>query len=161
MKGLGFAIFLQLIGLLVIFAEVLLPSGGLLSLVAVGIFGYSLHLAWENGGQSALLVFILADLALIPPLLLVSFRLLARSPVSLRTVLSREGGVSSQEPGLENFVGLEGKTLSTLRPAGIAQLDRHRVDVMSHGEFIEQDVAVVVVAVNGNRILVKRKTPIV
>lgn len=157
MKGLIFPVVLQLIGVLVIIAEVILPSGGLLSLVAIGIFGYSLYSAHMEAGRTAALVLAGLDLVLLPILIVTAFKMLARSPLTLRTQLQRAGGVSSQSADLEKYMGREGKTHTPLRPAGTAILDGRRVDVVSQGEFIEKDVDIVVRAVTGNQVIVARK----
>ena len=45
---------------------------------------------------------------------------------------------------------------SLLRPAGIAEIEGERVDVVSDGEFIEAGDSIAVVRVDGNRIVVRR-----
>jgi membrane-bound serine protease (ClpP class) len=46
-----------------------------------------------------------------------------------------------------------------LRPAGIAQFDDARVDVVSDGGFIEAGTLIDVIRVDGNRIVVRRSPP--
>lgn len=157
MRALLFPVVLQLIGVLVIIAEVILPSGGLLSLVAIGVFSYSLYSAYTEAGRNAALVLAGVDIVLLPILIVTAFKMLARSPLTLRTELKRTGGVSSQASDLARYAGMEGKTLTTLRPAGTAILDGHRVDVVSQGEFIEKNADIVVLAVTGNQVIVARK----
>jgi membrane-bound serine protease (ClpP class) len=48
-------------------------------------------------------------------------------------------------------------TLSLLRPAGFAEIDGERVDVVAEGEMIEAGVPVVVSRMEGNRIVVRRR----
>jgi membrane-bound serine protease (ClpP class) len=157
MKALLFPLVLQLIGVLVVIAEVILPSGGLLSLVAIGIFSYSLYSAYLEAGRTAALVLAGIDLVMLPILIVTAFKMLARSSLTLHTELKRTGGVSSQAADLEKYVGLEGKSITTLRPSGTAILAGHRVDVVSQGDFIEKDADVVVVSVTGNQVIVARK----
>jgi membrane-bound serine protease (ClpP class) len=61
-----FPIILQLAGVMVIIAEIILPSGGILSIVALGVFGYSLFIVFKEISISVGLVFAAADLVLIP-----------------------------------------------------------------------------------------------
>lgn len=157
MKVLLFPLVLQLIGVLVVIAEVILPSGGLLSLVAIGIFSYSLYSAYLEAGRTAALVLAGIDLVMLPILIVTAFKMLARSSLTLHTELKRTGGVSSQAADLGKYAGLEGKTVTTLRPSGTAILAGHRVDVVSQGDFIEKDADVVVVSVTGNQVIVARK----
>ena len=53
------------------------------------------------------------------------------------------------------YLGKTGKTITELRPAGAAELDGERLDVVSQGGFVEAGVDVEVIEVSGNRIVVK------
>ena len=151
---------LQLAGVLIIIAEIILPSGGLLSLVAVGLFGYSLFIVFHDISTMAGTYFVLADLIIIPTLLALGLKILARSPATLRETLSSENGVVSQSPELESFMGREGKSVTDLRPGGTAIIDDKRLDVVSRGEYIEKDSNLIVVEVTGNQIIVRENKTI-
>ena len=45
--------------------------------------------------------------------------------------------------------------MSPLRPAGIADIDGKRVDVVSQGEWIDATTPIEVIRVDGNRIVVR------
>jgi membrane-bound ClpP family serine protease len=151
---------LQLAGVLIIIAEIILPSGGLLSLVAVGLFGYSLFIVFHDISTMAGTYFVLTDLIIIPALLALGLKILARSPATLRETLSSESGVISQSPELESFMGREGKSVTDLRPGGTAIIDDKRLDVVSRGEYIEKDSNLIVVEVTGNQIIVRENKTI-
>jgi membrane-bound serine protease (ClpP class) len=152
-----FPIILQLVGVVVIIAEIILPSGGILSIVALGVFGYSLFIVFNEISMTIGFSFVAADLILIPVLVIVGLKLLARSPVTLRKTLSRKEGVSSQSSELESYVGTQGNAVTDLRPAGIAVINGKRVDVVTRGEYLEKDSAIIVTAVTGNQIIVRKK----
>ncbi len=154
MKGLGIPIILQALGVLIIIAEIILPSAGLLTLLAMAIFGYSIFLVFDTFPSSVGMIFIGADLIVIPLLLYVGLKLLAKSPVTLQTVLSRGKGVSSQSDNLDFYLGKTGTALTALRPAGTARIEKKRVDVVSRGDFIEKGSSILVVEVTGNQIIV-------
>ena len=155
--GLLLPIILQLVGVVVIIAEIILPSGGILSIVALGVFGYSLFIVFNEISMIIGFSFVAADLILIPVLVIVGLKLLARSPVTLRKTLSRKEGVSSQSSELESYVGRQGNAVTDLRPAGIAVINGKRVDVVTRGEYLEKDSAIIVTAVTGNQIVVRKK----
>jgi membrane-bound serine protease (ClpP class) len=157
MKELLMPIVLQLAGVVVIIAEIFLPSGGLLSVVALGLFGYSLFIVFHDISTVAGTYFVLADLFIIPILVLVGLKILARSPATLRETLSREKGVVSQAPELEGFMDCEGKSVTALHPGGTAMINDKRLDVVSRGEYIEKDKDIVVVEVTGNQIIVRER----
>jgi membrane-bound serine protease (ClpP class) len=83
-------------------------------------------------------------------------------PFGRRLILDTElptdkGYVSAPESDL-SWQGKTGRAVSTLRPAGIADIESHRVDVVSDGEFIEAGAPIIVSRVDGNRIVVRRHT---
>jgi len=150
-------IVLQLAGILVIIAEIIIPSGGILGILAAGLIGYSLYLVFSQVSATAGMVFVMADLAIIPVLVYFGIKVLAKSPVTLRTRLSKRDGVTSQDAAQNALLGMEGRTVSDLRPSGVAIIDRQRVDVVTRGEYIEKGTDIVVTAVRGNQIVVKQK----
>ena len=152
-----FPIILQLIGVGVIIAEIILPSAGILSIVAVSVFGYSLYITFSEISMTAGFVFVAADLVLIPVLVIMGLKLLARSPVTLRKTLSREKGVSSQPSDLDSYIDRQGTAVTDLRPAGKAIINGKRVDVVTRGEYFEKDATIIVTAVTGNQIIVRKK----
>jgi membrane-bound ClpP family serine protease len=151
---------LQLAGVLIIIAEIFLPSGGLLALVAAGLFGYSLFIVFHDISTMAGTYFVLADLFIIPALLALGLKILARSPATLRETLSSESGVVSQSPELESFMGREGKSVTDLRPGGTAIIGDKRLDVVNRGEYIEKGSNLIVVEVTGNQIIVRENKTI-
>lgn len=74
---------------------------------------------------------------------------LARSKLVLNAVPVQE------ENDLEYFVGKEGVARTTLRPAGMAEFDDVKLNVVSDGEFIAVGKRVRVERVEGNRIVVQ------
>ncbi|MBR9984811.1 MAG: serine protease [Desulfosarcina sp.] len=153
-------VILQLIGILVIIAEIILPSGGILSILAAGLFGYSLYLVFTQLSASTGMAFVIADLILIPILVYVGIKFLAKSPVTLRTKLSRKDGVTAQSIGQKEYVGSPGLALTDLRPSGIAQINQERMDVVTQGEYIEKQTPIIVIAVSGNQIVVKAQNSV-
>ena len=155
-KTLLFPVILQLIGVVVVIAEIILPSGGILSILAAAIFGYSLYAVFTQVSASAGSVFIIADLIIIPILIYFGIKFLAKSPVTLKTQLSKKDGVTSQSPELDHYMGRKGQTITDLRPSGVALFDDERLDVVTRGEYIEKRQEIVVIAVRGNQIIVKQ-----
>lgn len=156
MKEYLIPILLQLAGVAVVIAEIILPSAGLLTLLAMSLFGYSLYMVFQEISSMAGIAFVAADLVLIPTLVVVGIKMLVRSPVTLRTELSSKQGVTSQAPELDRYIGQKGEALTDLRPAGMAKIGDRRVDVVTRGEYVEKGFALVVVAVTGNQIVVRK-----
>jgi membrane-bound serine protease (ClpP class) len=66
-----------------------------------------------------------------------------------------ESGYASPPQADALVLGRTGIALSPLRPAGVAQIDGERVDVVSDGTFIDAGAAIQVIRVEGNRIVVR------
>ncbi len=90
----------------------------------------------------------------------VFLKFLPKLPLGRKLVLSTEleasDGYSSAPPSDYEWLGRTGIAHSTLRPAGIADFQGHRLDVVSDGEFIDAGSAIRVLHVDGNRIVVQR-----
>ncbi len=154
MKPFIMPIILQLAGVAVIFAEIFIPSGGLLGLIAFGLFGYSLFVVFTDISTTAGGLFLAVDMIGLPFLIYWGLQVLARSPATLSQTLSSQEGVISQNPNLELFINQKGEALADLRPSGSALIDNQRVDVVSCGEYIEKGSKIIVVKVTGNQVVV-------
>ena len=148
-------IVLQIVGVLIIMAEIILPSGGILSILAASAFAYSLYLVFTDISTAAGFGFVLADLIIIPTLVIVGFKFLAKSPIALRKKLSSDTGVTSQKRSLRAYIGLQGVAMTDLRPSGIAVFNKERLDVVTEGKYLDKGTPIEVISVTGNQIIVK------
>jgi len=157
--GLALAVALLVLGLLLIVAEVLIPSLGLLAVLATGSFVASIWFAFKTGWAIGF-AFVAVSLVLVPVLVYVGFKYLlphsfAGPQIILSQVVSDHGESSGTERNLERFLGAEGVTRSYLRPAGVADIAGERVDVVSEGGMVRRGTAVRVIDVEGNRVVVR------
>lgn len=150
-------IMFQILGGLVVVAEVFIPSLGLLTAIALGLLGYSLYLAFTTISTTAFYIFLGADLLALPLLVVGGLKILAVSPLALKKELSAKEGVVSQAPGLDAYLNKTGQTLTPLRPSGMAMIDNLRLDVVTDGEFIDAGVQVQVTGVTGNQVIVAQR----
>ncbi|MNV99452.1 hypothetical protein D3C71_1948180 [compost metagenome] len=67
--------------------------------------------------------------------------------------MTTEKGYSSVTERKE-LLGLEGTSLTPLRPAGTAVIGTERIDVVTEGGFIKADTLVKVIKVEGTRVVV-------
>ena len=157
MNPIMLAVLLQLLAAGVLIAEVIIPSGGLLGLLAAGLLGYSLYSVFTEVSVNTGYLFLVADVVALPFIIIMGLKMLARSPATLKTELSTGAGVTSQSDELVGFLGKTGVAETTLRPSGIALIDGRRLDVVSRGEYIDRGTGIVVAAVTGNQIIVEAK----
>lgn len=151
-------IIMQILGIIVIIAEFILPSMGILTVMALGLFGFSLYLVFTQATTMAGFVFVVVDVCLIPVLIIIGVKLLAASPVTLRSSLKSIAGAQSQPPEWADLIGKSGEAMTDLRPSGSARFNGKRYDVVSRGEYISKGSAVSVLSVEGNRIVVKQES---
>jgi membrane-bound ClpP family serine protease len=147
---------LQIIGILIGFLEVFIPSFGILGAIALVLFSCSLYLIFTDISATAGMVAVFLDIILVPVFIFIWVKMLAKSPLALKKELNRQQGVVSQAKELESYILMKGIALSDLRPAGIAEINKKRLDVVTDGEYIEVNTLVVVTEVSGNRIVVSK-----
>ena len=103
----------------------------------------------------ALVVALLAGLLLL--------RFFPRLPFARKLVLEADlgsGPAHGSAPETDQrWLGKRGRASSVLRPAGIAEFDHERVDVVADGVMIDAEEAIEVIRVDGNRIVVRRAAP--
>jgi membrane-bound ClpP family serine protease len=147
---------LQVIGILIGFLEVFIPSFGILGAIALVSFSCSLYLIFTNISGTAGIVVVILDIILVPVFILVWVKMLAKSPLALKKELNKQQGVVSQDKELECYIQMKGVALTDLRPAGIAEINMKRLDVVTDGEYIEVNTPLVVTEISGNRIVVSK-----
>ncbi len=151
-------IILVLVGMILIVVEMIIPGFG-----AAGISGGIAIIAGLIIGSSSLtgamfsLLIIVALLAIIATVIFRSALKgkLSRSPVVLNTAIEA-GSTSLSGDEMKTIIGKRGRTVTALRPSGIAIIDGKRVDVCSEAEFIDRGEEILVESTDGMRVLVKR-----
>ncbi|MCR4397857.1 MAG: nodulation protein NfeD, partial [Firmicutes bacterium] len=151
---------LFLVGMVLLAIEAFVPGFGVFGFSGIACMVVSIYLAATTsaGGIQALLLAIVISAAFV-----VAFvRFAAKRGLWKRLALSstmRGASARREQGGIPASLGLVGKrgvTLTPLRPAGIAEIEGRRVDVVASGEFIERGEAVVVTEETGPRIVVRR-----
>ena len=76
----------------------------------------------------------------------------------LRTELGSDKGYNSAaKEDYSEYLGQTGVALTVLRPAGTAMIENKRLDVVSVGDFIDADVSIQVIGVEGSKVMVEKK----
>ena len=149
--------FLVGIGLLVV--EVFLPGFGLPGIFGVILEFVTVWLVWNQYGPVAALGMTIVVLAVIAITISIALKSAAKGRLSKSSmILSHEESLEegySATADMDVFLGKEGTTTTVLRPAGIAEFDGVRLNVVSEGEFVPANVRVRIEQVEGARILVR------
>lgn len=150
------SIILFLVGIILMIVEMFTPGFGLagLSGIAILIFDviYSAN-SFQQGFWLMLFVMTVVAIFFIVFLYMISHDKLP-SKMILKDATSHKSGFSSAADK-QQLIAVEGVSVTELRPAGIADLNDQRLDVVSHGDYIERNKRIRVIAVEGNRIIVK------
>ncbi len=151
------AIVLLILGILLIILEFFV-SGGILGLIGVGAVLGSLFLAGYDLGHMALSVSIAFIVAIIAFVILFKWIGLERGifkKIILRDRTTTELGYVSVTERPE-LIGQEGIAVTPLRPSGTARFGEERIDVVSEGGFVEKDKRVMIVEVEGMKVVVRK-----
>ncbi|MBR1560903.1 MAG: hypothetical protein IJ646_11745 [Clostridia bacterium] len=144
---------LLLVGLGLLVFEMYIPGFGVPGVLGIVTMALGFILLRPTLQQGILLLVILAAalcVALVVLLLTASKGRIGRSKLVLNDVALKDADASD----LSAYLGKRGVTRTALRPAGIADFDGVRLNVVSDGEFIAQGARVKVMNVAGNRIVV-------
>ena len=155
--GVG-AILLFLVGLILILLEIfVIPGFGVTGVLGILSVLTSLIMASPDFSQAVLTL----SCSLIAAILIIIFTLKNKKTRKVwgKLILShkmetKEGYVSHND-SLTAFGGKRGTALTTLRPAGTAEIEGKRLDVITSGEFIEAGSGVEVILVEGARVVVR------
>ena len=134
--------------------EMLTPTMGGFTFVALGMgiasayvgFHYSESFGWLMAA---------ANLALFPISLYIGVVTLKRSPLMHRSAIQGNISNAPDSQSLKDLVGLEGRSITPLRPAGAALIGARRLDVVTEGKFVATDKPIKVIQVEGNRVIVE------
>lgn len=160
MSYLTLAYLLIALGLGLLLAELLIPTAGVLFVIAAGCIIAGVALTFYYGDTTTGLITLLIVFLAIPLIAIGGLYLWPRTPLGRRLI--REGPQADDAspplpgtPGLESLKGRLGKALSPLRPAGVAEFDGRRIDVLSEGFMVEPGQWVRCIEVKGNRVVVR------
>ncbi|MET3656563.1 MULTISPECIES: NfeD family protein [Sporosarcina] len=149
-------IILFLIGVVLIVAEFFLPHGIAGVIGTLAIIG-SIIMAGGNPMYMAISVLIAVAIAVIGMVIIMKFfgkKLHLLNKVVLMDTTDTESGYVSNVNRVE-LLGRIAKTSTALRPSGAIELDGERIDVVSEGSYIAKGIHVIIVKVEGSRIVVR------
>lgn len=149
---------------LLLVLEVLLPSGGVIA-VASGVVGISGLVCLFRYDTTWGLVGTLGVLIVGPMLGAFMLKIWPETPMGRRLIhgtrseediLAAAAAEEQERAARLALVGLEGVTVTDLRPVGMAKIGERRLEVLSEAGWIRAGTAVKVVSVSGNEIKVRQ-----
>ncbi len=155
----GWVVLLLALGVLCAAAEIFIPSGGVLTVLAILCFVGGIVAAFAVGTTTGI-VTLLVTVLLAPVLLYVLMRIWPHTPMAKRIILvgpnqrGTAGDLTHRRPG--ELIGRQGVAKTLLRPAGKMTLDDGRtVDCVTEGEYVQPGTPLTVLAEHGARVVVR------
>ncbi|MCW8804464.1 MAG: ATP-dependent Clp protease proteolytic subunit [Ignavibacteriaceae bacterium] len=161
-------ILMFVVGLGLILLEVfVIPGFGVAGIGGIALIIVSLFLSMLGADpfldfNAISMAIIRLTIGLVAALILIFLvaRFLPKSNIFKKFILSEEekadAGYTSRS-NLSELLGAEGVALTTLRPAGTAEFNGKRVDVVTDSEYIDHGKPIIVTAVEGMRVVVREK----
>src|SRR5262249_16230504 len=153
---LGFT--LIVVGFLLMVAELFVPSGGILSVLSLGGIAVGVALTFQYSLTVGLTTLCAVFLAL-PVIGIALLHYWPRTPIGRRLVMTvpeaDDPSVHPAQKDLESLRGRVGKTLSSLRPAGVVDFDGRRVDALTEGIMVDPGQYVRCVDVRAGKVIVR------
>lgn len=159
------------VALLLLFAELFVPSGGLIGVVAgiaaidsvIAFYQYDSTLGIAMGG---------AYFVLTPIIIWAMFKFWITSPMTRGLILGGDEDVEDGEEGisrseqarrerlaqLQALIGAEGVAVTPLRPVGVVKIEGQRVDALAETGVIDAGARIVVTDVYDNQVKVRAKS---
>jgi membrane-bound ClpP family serine protease len=146
------------VGLLLLVAEVFIPSGGAFGILSVGCLAYSLWLAFRQSTELGV-KFLAADLVVIPAAGGFALYLWPKTKFAKRIFLRPpdpdEIAVSHPAERLDHLIGELGRAVTPLRPSGLVDFDGRRLEGLSEYGLIAAGSPIRAVRVRSGRLIVR------
>lgn len=150
------ALIMMIAGFMLLVIEMYIPGFGLAGISGTILMISGIAVMGPTPLQALILVLIsviLLSIAFSLAMYSISKGRLSRSKLVLNDALNQKE--SAEDEDLSYFVGKVGQTRTALRPAGIAEFDGVKLNVVSDGDFVNTQKHVRVERVEGNRIVVR------
>ncbi|WP_290369682.1 NfeD family protein, partial [Peribacillus simplex] len=145
-----------IIGVILVLIEFFIP-GGIIGLLGFTAIVGSLFLATDDPVHMTISLLIAVTVSILVFILLVKVfgkqMKFFRKMILTDATKTEQGYVSN--PNRLDLLGVEGKALTDLRPSGTALVKEERVDVVTEGSFISKGSSIIIVKVEGSRVVVR------
>jgi len=149
------------IGIVMLFAELLIPSFGLLTAIAVGCFIGGIALTFSAYGQTAGLIACIVCAVGLPVGGAIAFRVWPRTWLGRKIIPSNptltDADTSIPVAELDALVGKTGRAISTLRPVGICDFNGRRISCVAEYGLVDTGTEVEGIRVLGGNLAVHAK----
>lgn len=154
---------LTIAGMLLIFVEMFVPSGGAIGVIAACCFfgaGYFAFQAWHESNPYLMWTYYGTVALIIPCCIVGAFVLIEKTPLGNRILLAAPTTdevtpYQREQKHLMSLIGKQGVALNLMTPGGLVSIDGERLHAIAETMMIEANSPVEVVEVRGTRIVVR------
>jgi membrane-bound serine protease (ClpP class) len=153
---------LIMVGVAAILLETIIPSFGLIGIIGGGgSILAAIALTYAHRGPLDGTIVLISSMFIVPFAVSIGFKIFPRTPIGRRLIhatsqTAETGYTSFTGSDYVDLLGAEGLSITDLRPVGVARINGKKYSVVSAGEYIERNVPVRVIRVEGSRIVVRR-----
>jgi membrane-bound ClpP family serine protease len=147
-------------GLLLLVAELFIPSGGVLMVVSLGVIVVGVAMTFNNDNPAVGLVTLLLVFVAVPTVFGLMLHYWPRTRMGRRFFLKgpEDDATIASMPvhlELEQLRGRFGRAVSSMRPAGVVDFDGKRVDCITEGIMLDPEQWVRCIDVQAGRVIVR------
>jgi membrane-bound serine protease (ClpP class) len=159
------ALILIVLGLVLLIAEVFLPSGGVLFVASVVLIVGGIAVVFYFGDTYTGFLTLLGVFVVTPIVAGLAFHIWRKSPLSRQLILQgaeEDDATVATMPvnlELEQLRGRFGRAVSPLRPSGVVDFDGRRIDALTEGIMVEPGTWVRCIDVRAGHVLVRPMDP--
>lgn len=151
MDWLPIALFI-LLGIVLLIAEIIfVPGTTVVGILGFLSLGYGVFQSYTSFGNTVGTFTLVGSLLVTTLLFYLSFKNRSWERFSLKNTMKGRVNEDRELPD----VGLKGVTISSLKPVGKALFDNDEMEVRSNGGFVEENVEIEVLRVEGQKIFVQ------
>lgn len=149
------------VGVLMLLAEIFIPSHGILTVAGLGFLGAAVVKTFGYGGRDAGIVAVFACAVFLPAFAFVAVKYWRRTPIGRRIappnpiVTSADTSVPVEE--MTRLIGKTGRTATPLRPVGICEFNGKRISCIAEFGIIEAGAPVEAIRIAGSNLAVEEK----
>jgi membrane-bound ClpP family serine protease len=162
MDGYGLIILCYALGVILLLAEVVIPSHGLLTVAAIVCLVIAVLKTFSQNPTAGVTAAVICVL-FVPTVLIVAIKTLPRLPMGRHVAPPNPEPVRDEDlypaEELRSLVGKFGRALTPLRPVGTCEFAGRRITCVAEGGLIDQDTLVQGCGLNGKDLIVRPKTP--
>jgi membrane-bound serine protease (ClpP class) len=146
---------LLIAGLILIVAEMFLPGMVVGSIGAICLV-VSVALCYSAQGPLFGTIYLIGVIVASVVVVGLGLKYFPRTAYGQKMVLTSHSKDADESDWLKSLKGKRGVAHTMLRPAGTAMIEGKRIDVVTEGMMVSKDSAIEVIAVEGNRVVVRQ-----